>query len=549
MNKKKLLIIIAILLVLLAGGLLINKTVQKNKTRSWIESNMSLLIDPSLSQGRVYIIDKDLPSALKADKNIRDSHESLVDALDQYNGNVIDLNNSVDELVDDLTFYGEDKHFNATTIPLERASVNITWFNVETRYTTYLFDLQSYWINHYSAAMPIIKKVDCEFTYTLENAIPKNVKIGSADVFKRFGKRTCSYKEITSIAEMIAETAEPQETATFAPSATPTPVPLYSTSTFQKFENSFPYENGSTIYLTRELNRGQLLVAEDISDDISSRVIFEGETGNFNERNFIVSNNEQFVISDQEAWNIQDGAMIKGTDFWALTFSPDDTQVIGFQDNTQVESTYILNRYDFPALESAQTLLTLEVPQERAVEITWRGYSHDGAYFGLTYTDSPIDWASEEPDKSGFLLWETTNWEQVAVLQGDDTIEYNLAAFSTQDDFLAVGVKTKSADGKDFNFSGAVIFNLSDPQNITSLEYIKERTNYACAIGSRSDDRFAYVCRGGKIEIIDAQSAELVDYEENDESFFWPYFTSSGILYCDTMGTEHDYQVYLPTDR
>ena len=522
---------------------------------------MKLVIIDS-SSGKILLSGSKLPSALKSEKDIRDSYENLKDSIDNYNENADDLKGSVEELINDLRLYGKDKGYNSAMIPTYRYGVDVGWFSVQTYYTLYLSEIQSYWIEHYSAAMPVVEGLSCNFTYTYDQVVPENGRISNADSLKNLYKRTCTYENATSIGQYLIGTPTPLVTATSAPTATPTPVPLYTTSYWQRFEYCYPYANGSTIYLTRELNRGQLLVAMDITNEINSRTIFEGETATFNERNFIVSNNEQYVISDQEIWDIKDvNGIIKETDFFALAISPNDTQVIGYQDKSQENGNFVVNRYDFPTLETSETILTLETDSWLATEINWSGYSHDGAFFGLAYTITPQDYTNIPADASlegneisGFVLWETTNWEQIAALESDDTNQYRMAVFSSQDDYIAVG-KGSLNNGSaayiyKYYYSGMmIIFNLTDPTNITSSEYTREAGRSYCAIGSRSNDQFAFACSGASIEIVNAKNGQTLDSESLYEEIYWPYFTSSGILYGRSKATESDFMVYLPTDR
>ena len=560
MGKKKLLIIIAVVLVLLVGGLLIHKSIQKSQTRSWIERNMDLMIADSFS-GKILLYDSKLPPVLKSDKDIRDSYEDLIDSIYNYNENIDDLEDSVDDLIHDLLMFGKDKSYSGAMIPTHRYGVEVGWFSVQTYYTLYLSKIQSYWIENYSAAIPVVEGLSCNFAYTIDQVIPESGKISNADSLKNLYKRTCTYENQTSVAEYLRGTPTPLVTPTSAPSATPTPVPLYTTSYWQRFEYCHPYANGSTIYLTRELNRGQLLVAMDITNEIDSRTIFEGETGTFNERNFIVSNNEQYVISDQEIWDIKDvDGLVKETDFFALAISPDDTQMIGYQDKSQDNGSFIVKRYDFPALETSETILTLDTDSWLAAEINWSGYSHDGAFFALSYTITPQDYTNLPEDASlegneisGFVLWETTNWEQIAALESNDSMQYRMAAFSSQDDYIAVGTG-RLKDGNaayiyKFYYSGLILFNLTDPANITSTDYVKDSGRSYCAIGSRSNDLFALACSGESIEIIDAEVGISIYSEDLYDEIYWPYFTNSGILYGRSKATDSEFQVYLPTDK
>jgi hypothetical protein len=565
MTKKNIILIAAGTAVLILAGFLIFNGVQNRQTRTWIENSLAFEINESSDSGYVFLADEKMPAKLRGDKNVVEAYEDLAETVGKYNDQIKELDQNVDELVHDLSTYGKDLHYSYMSIPVQRYGVEVAWFGVQAQYSAYLFAMQSYWIEHYpNAVMPLAGTPNCNFVYSVEEVVPENGRISNTNSLYGLNKRVCTYSESTDsasqadapkaeVAEEAVEEAAPQATATAVPS--PTPQPLYSTSPNLAFDWGYTSDNGDSIYVVKKSGPGQKVVAYDISSEgLDIRTLFKVDPSPLNEQDFIVSSDEQYIVSGKRVWQIDSGEKVNEMDFPTLALSPDNTQLVGYESNWTDGPSYPVNVYDFPNINKTQTLLLLEAPQGRSIEFNWTGFSPTGKYFALIYIEKSIESGSADPVDSGLLVWDAATWEQVFSLQGDGATLYDQAAFNNEDTFLAVGVKTFQPGAYQYApYSSVEIINLSDPLAVSSLSYSMQTSNVSVlALGQRSGSQFALACRMGtsqkiEIEVVDAASGELVD-SETIEDLFWPYFTRSGVLYGTGYGTRQPFQVYLPSE-
>jgi hypothetical protein len=273
-----------------------------------------------------------------------------------------------------------------------------------------------------------------------------------------------------------------------------------------------------------------------------------------NEQKFIVSADEQYILSNKRVWQVESGEKIAETEFPILALSPDNTQLVGYTLNRNEGPSYPVVVYDFPGLKPARDLLLLEAPDGRAIDFNWQAFSGSGKYFAMSYNIHSIENGSTDPVDSGLLIWETQGWTQVVNVEGDGATLYDQGVFSADDNFLAVSVKTFEPGNYLYSpYTRVELFNVSDPQGVSSLSYNMQTANVSVlAMGPRSDSQFALACRMGnsqqiEIELVDAASGELLQ-SGTIEDLFWPYFTRSGILYGTGYGTRQPCRVYLPRE-
>jgi len=565
-TKKTLILIAGGTVVLLLIGFLIYNGIQKAQVRSWIEDSIVLEFNAASDSGNVYFAGGKMPAKLRTDEDVSEAYEDLREAVSKYNNDIKELDQNVEELIQDLSTYGKDMHYRAMTIPVLRYGVEVGWFSVQAQYSAYTLAMQSYWIEHYpNDVMPLADLPNCNFVYTVDEVIPENARIHNTNTLYGLSKRTCTYDESSGTAgqddapqvEPAEEAVEPEaelaEQATSTPS--PTPQPLYSTTANMGFDWGYTSDNGDSIYVVKPSGSGQKVVAYDVEDDgLNLRVLFQIEPSPLNDQKFIVSADEQYILSNKKAWLIESGEKIAETEFPILALSPDNTQLVGYQLNRNEGPSYPVVVYDFPGLNPTRDLLLLEAPDGRAIDFNWQAFSSSGKYFALSYLIRSIENGSTDPVDSGLLVWETQGWTQVANEEGDGATLYDQGVFSADDNFLAVSVKTfEPGDYLYSPYTRVEIFNLNDPQAITSLSYTMQTPNVsALALGPRADSQFALACRTGnsqqvEIEVVDAASGEQVD-SETIEDLFWPYFTRSGILYGTGYGTRQPFLVYLPSE-
>jgi len=561
-NNKNLMIFAGSALILLLGGFLIYNGIQRAQVRSWVENSLALEFNPSSDAGNVYLPDEKMPAKLRKDKDVAEAYEELYEAVDKYNDQVRELDQNVEELVNDLSTYGKDLHYSFMSVPVQRYGVDVAWFSVQAQYNAYTLKVLTYWMEHYpNDIMPLANLPKCDFVYTVDEVVPENGRISNIKSLYGLSKRQCIDNESLNStgqadvpeAEETVEEAVPQATATIVP--THTPQPLYATASNLGFDWGYTYDNGDSIYVVEKSGAGQEVVAYDIgSDGLDIRTLLKVNHSPLNEQNFIVSADEQYIVSQKMVWQVDSGKKINEMDFPTLALSPDNAQLVGYESNWTEGPSYPVSVYNFPNLNKIDELLLLEAPIERAIEFNWSAFSTSGKYFILSYLQRSIENGSTDPVDSNLVVWETTDWTQVVNLQGDGATLYDQGVFSADDNFLAVSVKTFDPGAYLYSLYDHVeLFNLSDPQAVTSLSYSMQTPNvWVLALGQRPQGQFALACRMGtsqqiEIEVVDAASGDLVD-SETIENLFWPFFTRTGILYGTGFGTRQPFQVYLPSE-
>ncbi|BBB46910.1 WD40 repeat domain-containing protein [Pelolinea submarina] len=560
MNKRTLIFIAGGAFVLLLGGFLIYNGIQNAQVRNWVENSMAPEFNPDSDTGNVYLPDEKMPAKLRRDKDLAEAYEELSEAVGKYNDQVRELDQNVDELVHDLSTYGKDRNYRYMSIPVQRYGVDVAWFSLQSHYAAYVIAVDSYWVEHYpNAAIPLMRVPKCDFVYSIEEVVPENGLINGIKSLYGLSKRQCTFNESLDStgqagmpeAEEAVEEAAPQATATTVP--TPTAQPLYATSSHLGFDWGYTYDNGSSIYVVKKTGAGQKVVAYDITgDELDFRTLFTIEPSPLNEQDFLVSADEQYIVSGKRVWRIDSGEMVKEMDFPTLALSPDNTQLVGYQTDWTEGPSYPISVYDFPNLNKAQDLMVLEAPDGRSIAFNWSAFSGTGKYFALSYLMRSIENGSTDPVDSGLVVWETTDWTQVLSLQGDGATLYDQGVFSADDNFMAVSVKTFAPGGYLYSpYTRVELIDLSDPQAVSSLSYNMQTPNVSVmALGQRIGSLIVLACRMGnsqqiEIEVVEAANGELLD-SETIEDLFWPYFTRSGILYGTGYGTQQPYQVYLP---
>ena len=566
MTKKTLILIAGGALMLLLIGFLIYNGIQKAQVRSWIEDSMALEFNAASDSGNVYLASEKMPAKLRADEDVSEAYEDLREAVSKYNNDIKELDQTVKELIQDLSTYGKDMHYRAMTIPVLRYGVEVGWFSVQAHYSAYTLAVQSYWIEHYpNDVMPLADLPNCNFVYTVDEVIPENARIHNTNSLYGLSKRICTYDEISGAAEQddapqaepAEEAVEPEAELAEQATSTPTPIPqpLYSTTANMGFDWGYTIDNGDSIYVVKPSGSGQKVVAYDVEDEeLNLRVLFQVEPSPLNDQKFIVSADEQYILSNKKAWLVESGEKIAETEFPILALSPDNTQLIGYQLNRNEGPSYPVVVYDFPGLNPARDLLLLEAPDGRAIDFNWSTFSATGKYFAMSYLERSIENGSTDPVNCSLVVWETESWTQVVNLQGDGATIYDQGMFSEDEQFLAVSVRTFEPGGYQFSpYDRVELFNLSDPQAVTHLDYRMQTAKVmAMALGPWSGSQFVLACRMGnsqqvEIELVDADSGELLD-TETIEDLYDPYFTRSGILYGTGYGARQPFRVYLPRE-
>jgi hypothetical protein len=563
-NKRTLIFIAGGAFVLLLGGFLIYNGIQNAQVRSWVENSMAPEFNPDSDAGNVYLPDEKMPAKLRRDKDLAEAYEELSEAVGKYNDQIRELDQNVDELVHDLSTYGKDRNYRYMSIPVQRYGIDVAWFSLQTHYAAYVIALDSYWVEHYpNTAIPLARMPNCDFVYRIEEVIPENGPINGIKSLYGLSKRICTYGEITTGSAQIdvaepetaEEAVEPVEQANATAVPSPTPQPLYSSPADMVFDWGYTSDNGDSIYVVESSGGGQKVLAYDVTDDqLNLRTLFQFNTSPLNEQNFIVSADEQYILSGKRAWRIESGEKVLETDFPILALSPDNALLVGYQLNWIDGPSYPVQVYGFPGLDLQQEILLLEAPQGRSITFNWLGFSGSGKYFALSYLMSSVENGSTDPVDSGLVVWETESWSQIFNLQGDGATLFDQGVFSEDGVFLAVGVKTFEPGAYQYSpYDHVEMIDLSDPAAITSLSYSMQTPNVSVlALGQRPAGQFALACRMGnsqkiEIEVVDAASGELLD-SETIEDLFWPYFTRSGILYGTGYGTQQPFQVYLPSE-